>query len=1314
MERKDQAATASGTTGPDPAADLRQRAEAALRAKAEKRPPPSAPPSVEAMQQALHDLEVHQIELEMQNEELRRALAELESSQARYFDFYDLAPVGYCTLSDTGLIVQANLSTAKLLGYPRSALVGQRFTKFIHPEQQDTYYKLRHRVLESGEIEFCELRLRTNDDQFTWIYLQAIAASDEAGVQQVRMVLSDINKQHAQSEQLQLQALVLDQIPSQVAITDLNGMVTYLNRAGMERRSQNGDGFMGQHVSQYVDGLKGDATQQEIAAATLAHGSWKGTVVNPLADGSNRTYQLHTTLVRDESGSPVAMVGVAADITPRLQLEQALRQREQYTRALLDNFPFEVWLKDHDGRYLAVNQTVATQHGWPSTQSLVGKRFEDIADPALVKSALEYEQQVIAAGSASHAEFLLPIRGEARWHEVYVAPVVMEGNLIGTVGYSRDISDRRAQEEQLRLQATVLDQIQDRVTITDIKGSVIYLNQAGRQHVELVAEEQQLGQHVSDYGNSPLADAPHEEIIHTTLTQGSWQGKVGHVRANGSNVFYSLRTTLVRDSSGTPIAMVGVGTDITHQLALEQELRQNGVFMRAMLDNFPFKVWLKDLDGRYLMVNEVLARLHGWPSAQSLLGKTVSDITDAESSALANVHEQSIISSGRSFMSEHQFTNQGQPIWVETYKSPVVVDGKIVGTVGYSRDISERRQQEEKLRLQALVLDQIQDTVNITDLNGIVVYINQAGIEKAAHAMKVSGQHVSSYGNSAQADATHEQVLATTREQGHWRGTIGHARNDGSVLLYDVRTTLVKDESGKPIAMVGVGTDITRQLALEKELRQREAYQRAILDNFPFQVWLKGLDSRYLAVNHALAAMHDWPSATSLVGKRFADLVDAASAEKALAQEQEVMASGESHVMEILLPVRGEQRWFETYKAPIVMDGQLIGTVGYARDITERKQIESELLAAKDEAMKANQAKSHFLAAASHDLRQPIFALTLFFGSLKTRLHPHHGELLAKIETCIESLSEMLTGLLDVSKLEAGVIVPTTTDFSVDELLRKLLATHGARAHSAGLRLRWRNSGLVGHSDPVLLGRIVGNLLDNAIRHTRQGGVLIACRRRDGRHWIEIWDTGIGIAQDKLGFIFQAFSRLDEAAQIRGSGLGLAIVDKTAALLGLQIRVRSQPGRGSLFAIELPLGQRLPPAQQTSRRYLTQRLRIALVEDDNRVLDALIQVLEDAGHELIVASSGKALIDALGRRAPDIIVSDYRLVGTETGYDVIEISRKIFGNDLPALLITGDTDPALVLSMSRRGIQVLYKPLKFESLQDAIRDAVDARRAAKP
>ena len=1314
MDNKDQGAGVSGTTGAQPTASLRERAEAALRDKVAQRPAPINPPSVEAMQKALHDLELHQIELEMQNEELCRTLVELASTRERFFDFYDLAPVGYCTLGAQGLIVQVNLTMTSLLGCQRKTLIGQRFSAFIEPSDQDRFYRMRQQALDGGDTQTCELRLHKSDGDAVWVSLLALAAADATGEPQLRLVISDISEQRQREEQMRLQALVLDQIQSEVSITNLNGTVTYLNRAGLERRDANGDGFLGKHFSDYGDEPQSDATQQEIAAATQTQGGWHGRVVNPQADGSTRTFQLQTTLVRDESGSPVAMVGVSTDITRQLSIEQELRQREQYLRALLDNFPFEVWLKDLDGRYLAVNQMVATQHGWPSTQSLVGKRFEDVVDPALVETALEHEKQVIAAGSAGHAEFLLPIRGEARWHEIYIAPVVMEGHLIGTVGYSRDLSEQHAQDKQLRLQATVLDQIQDRVTITDMNGTVIYLNQAGLAHIELATDEQQLGQHVSDYGDSAFADAPHEEILHTTLTQGSWQGKVGHVRANGSEVFYSLRTTLVKDKFGTPIAMVGVSTDITRQLALENELRQREGFLHAMLDNFPFKVWLKDLDGRYLAVNQTLATLHGWPSVESLVGKTVADITDAESAALAKVHEQSIISSGRSFMAEHQFTNQDQRIWVETYKAPIVVDGKIVGTVGYSRDISERRVQEEKLRLQGLVLDQIQDTIHILDLNGVMTYMNQAALDGVGDAINYLGLDISAYGDSARADDSLKNIFAITRAQGQWRGTVGLTRADGSERLYDLRTVLVKEESDTPIAVVGVATDITDRLRLEQELHQREAYQRAILDNFPFQVWLKGVDGRYLAVNQVLAAVHGWPSATSLVGKRFDDLVDPESAARGLAQEQDVMASGHSHVMEILLPLNGEQRWFETYKAPIMLDGQLIGTVGYSRDITERKQIDSALRVAKDEAVKANQAKSHFLAAASHDLRQPIFALTLFFGSLKNRVPPQHGELIDKIENCIESLSEMLTDLLDVSKLEAGVIVPARMDFSVDEFLHKLLATHSARAHDAGLHLRWRDSDLVGRSDPVLLGRIVGNLLDNAIRHTRKGGVLIACRRHDGRHWIEVWDTGIGIAPDKLGIIFEAFTRLDDAARIHGSGLGLAIVDKTAALLGLQIRLRSQPDRGSMFAIELPLGERVAPAGQTARPYLTRRLRIGLVEDDSRVRDALTQVLEDAGHELIVATSGKALIEALGRRAPDIIVSDYRLVGTETGYDVIEISRKIFGADLPALLITGDTDPALVLSMSRRGIKVLYKPLKFESLQSSIRDAVEARHAAKP
>ena len=1059
------AAASARAAAPEPS--LRERAEATLKTSAADPPKPTVALPEPSLQQALHDLRVHQIELEMQNEELRRTLAELDRSQARYFDFCDLAPVGYCTLGDTGLIERANLTTARLLELPRNSLHGQRFTDFIQHDQQDAYYLMMHRVLNSGEIESCEFRLLKADGPATWIYLQAIAASDENGAQQVRLVLSDISKQ-------------------------------------------------------------------------------------------------------------------------------------------------------------------------------------------------------------------------------------------------RELS------EQLRLQAMALDQISDRVTITDVNGVVIYLNQAARKNPELATEVRQMGQHVSAYGDSPLADAPHDEIIGTTISQGSWQGNVGHRRADGSSVYYALRTNLVKDESGAPMAMVGIGADITHQLELEQALHQREAYLRAMLDNFPFKVWIKDKEGRYLAVNQEMATLHGWPSAESLVGKTVADITDGESAAQALEHEQAILASGLSQLSEHQFMNQGRRVWVETYKAPILVDGHIVGTVGYSRDISERRQQEAQLRLQAQVLDQIQDTVNITDLDGVVTYINRAGLEKTNTVIKAAGQHVSAYGNSAQADASHEQVIATTRAQGHWRGIVGHAQTDGSDLLYDLRTTLVKDEAGTPVAMVGVGTDITRQRALEQELRQREAYLRAILDNFPFEVWLKNLEGHYLAVNQMAASQHGWPSGQSIVGKHFSDLIDPSFVTPAFEQEQEVIATGSARQIEWLMPIKGEPRWHESYIAPLVVDGHLAGTVGYSRDISERKQFELELELARSEAVKANKAKSHFLAAASHDLRQPIFALALFFGGLKKRIDPQHSELTRKIDSCIETLSELLNDLLDVSKLEAGIIVPKPSDFSVSEMLGKLIPTHEAQAKSAGLRLRWRHCKLSARSDPVLLGRIVGNFLDNAIRHTRKGGLLIACRRHAGRHWIEVWDTGVGIPEEKLGVIFDAFTRLDAATRIQGSGLGLAIASKTAALLGLQIRLRSEPGRGSMFAIELPLGEQAEPVPEHTLQAPTRALRIALVDDDNQVLQALALTLENAGHELVMATDGKALLEALGQAAPDIVVSDYRLADGETGFDVIESNRLRFGQGLPVLLVTGDTNPELIRSMSERGITVLYKPLKSEALLNAIQAAVQDAPPDRP
>lgn len=369
----------------------------------------------------------------------------------------------------------------------------------------------------------------------------------------------------------------------------------------------------------------------------------------------------------------------------------------------------------------------------------------------------------------------------------------------------------------------------------------------------------------------------------------------------------------------------------------------------------------------------------------------------------------------------------------------------------------------------------------------------------------------------------------------------------------------------------------------------------------------------------------------------------------------------------------------------------------------------SELATAKGIAERANQSKSRFLAAASHDLRQPLAALSLFVGLLKQKVPADCTPILLKTDVCIENLTELLTDLLDISKLEAGVVTPQVVDFSVDDLLRGLHAIYQGEAQAKGLRLRVRRCAVFSRTDPLLLKRVLGNLINNAIRYTDQGGVLIACRYRQGTQWIEVWDTGVGIAADQTKVVFEEFYQLGDPARNQGSGLGLAIVAKSAALLGLKVCVNSVPGRGSMFAIELPPGTTTQTRSPTLNATATPARRIGLVEDHPQVLAALVLALENLGHTVLAGTTGAQMLQCLGNLAPDIVISDYRLAGGSTGLDVIEAARTRFSATLPAFVITGDTDPEIIASLAAKDIPVHFKPLPIEVLQGHIQRATEGR-----
>jgi PAS domain S-box-containing protein len=605
------------------------------------------------------------------------------------------------------------------------------------------------------------------------------------------------------------------------------------------------------------------------------------------------------------------------------------------------------------------------------------------------------------------------------------------------------------------------------------------------------------------------------------------------------------------------------------------------------------------------------------------------------------------------------------------------------------------------------------DGIYVVDGAGTVLEANEAFCQLLGYAREDLMRMNSVRWNAKWSEAKARALLAAgfaSSDAAIFETRYRHA--DGHLIECEINAAIGEFDGRK--ALYASVRDISWHKQTEFALRESESQLRRVIDGSSQGFWELNLRTYAYTVSPRSEIMLGYaPGEEHISFENLGNWVEAEDLARARESiERHVAGKSNRHEIEVRVRAKsGEWRWILTSGRIVEWDaeGRPLIMAGTHTDVSERRRNDVALVEAMAEVAQANQAKSRFLAAASHDLRQPLAALSLYLGALKPKVGPDNRDLMVNIQECVDSLSALLTDLLDVNKLDAGVIVPAPRDFLVDDLLKPIAALHDAEARLKGLRFRLRCGCGVARTDPVLLRRIVVNLIVNAIRYTERGGVLVSCRRQLGKRWIEVWDTGVGIAEDQTRIIFEPFTQLGDDARSHGSGLGLAIADKMAKLLGLELRLHSRPGRGSMFAIELPEGGAAPTSPVSEERRVTNPLRIAIVEDNPHVMRALELVLQSAGHQVAAASNGQQLIGKIGRRRPDIIIADYRLAGAETGFDVIESVRNIFGDDLPALLVTGDTDPALIRSMADRGIAVRYKPLQLDPLLAFIREAMEAR-----
>ena len=383
------------------------------------------------------------------------------------------------------------------------------------------------------------------------------------------------------------------------------------------------------------------------------------------------------------------------------------------------------------------------------------------------------------------------------------------------------------------------------------------------------------------------------------------------------------------------------------------------------------------------------------------------------------------------------------------------------------------------------------------------------------------------------------------------------------------------------------------------------------------------------------------------------------------------------------------------------------------RELESRREIELALKHAKAQADLANQSKTRFLAAASHDLRQPLSSALLFLESVETAaLGGRDRDYVHKAQVALASVSNLLGTLLDVARLDSGSIEPQYAHFPAAAVLDRIVPEFEGVARAAGLELGYVPSAAWLRSDMYLLETVLRNLISNAIRYTPRGRVLVGCRRhRDGLE-IQVHDTGIGIAAEHLDAIFDAHYQVPAAGRTRaaGIGLGLSIVDRIAKLLALERSVRSTPGRGSMFAVRVPYG-RAPARLQRPKRgesgdgaMRRRPLAIAVIDDDADIRQGLAATLAKWGHRPVVAATATdAVVQFIGGDlTPDLVISDYHLAGGVKGDAAIDEVRREFDRAPPAVVMTSDPDPGLRLALEARGLTLMPKPLNLAKLKAMI------------
>ncbi len=617
----------------------------------------------------------------------------------------------------------------------------------------------------------------------------------------------------------------------------------------------------------------------------------------------------------------------------------------------------------------------------------------------------------------------------------------------------------------------------------------------------------------------------------------------------------------------------------------------------------------------------------------------------------------------------------------------------------------------------AKILKSTTEAIVVVDAAGKIVFANKQAEKLFGYTIKeMIGEYIELLMPEGvrHAHASHRKTYKGTP---HVRPLISGLslqglRKDGVAFDAEIALTPIKTEQGLIISSTirEVSGDVTS-----------DAYFKNLLESAPDAMVIVNSEGKIEIVNSQTERMFGYPRA-ELIGQDLEMLLPERYRARHREHRKVFLESPRVRPMGAGMALAALRKDGSEFPVEISLSA-VRGTSGMLgssviRDVTERKRLEGDLIEARRAAERANKANTAFLAAASHDLRQPVQALSLLTGALRrTVKDPLAREMVESQQLSLDAMTNLLNSLLDISRLDAGAIEPEFEEFSIQRLVDRQAAEFARQASQKGLAFRSGDCRNVVRSDPNLLGEIIQNLVSNAIRYTEKGEVELSCHVVGNRVRVDVKDTGIGIAEDQLEEIFKEFHQCKTpGASTEGFGLGLAIVRRLADLLELRVTVDSKIGQGSCFSVYVPVveagAKGAGDSEGDSAPEMVMRTdasgTVVLIEDDVKVANAWGLLLEAEGYRVASAASAsqaQALIRHLAA-PPDLIISDFHLLDGSTGIRAVNAIREAFGKEIPAFIVSGDTSKVVDEARSLRNSTLMSKPVNPDLLLELAHEAI--------